>query len=61
VAALISVKLCLGGLPAGIPHAVAVLDIEILAVHVGGNAVVTITCKSEKLCILIERIASACI
>ena len=56
--ALIRIELCLGGLPAGIPYAVAVLDIEVLAVDVGGNVIVTITGDSQELGILIERITA---
>ena len=59
VSAFVGIQLCSGRLPSGIPDAFAILNIEVLAVIIIGNVVVTITCKPQKLCILIESIAAA--
>ena len=61
VTALVTVKFCLGRLPAGIPDCVSILYIYVLSVAVVGNIIVTISCNAQKPCIFIKRIAAACV
>ena len=61
VTALIAVKLSLYRLPAWIPNGIAVLYVEIMTAIIKRNIIVTITCKSQQLCILIEAIAATCV
>ena len=57
--ALVAVQFSLGGLPAGIPDGIAILNIEVFAVDIPGNAVVAITGHTQKLSILIKGVAAA--
>ena len=59
--ALIAVKLSLYRLPTWIPNGIAVLYVEIMTAIIKRNIIVTITCKSQQLCILIEAIAATCV
>ena len=58
MAALVGVELRLGRLPAGIPEGVAFLNIEVLAVAIERHVIVAVAGEAQKLCILIEGIAS---
>ena len=57
--AFVRIKPGLGRLPAGVPYAGTILNIEILSVIVIRNIVVTIAGQAEKLGILIEGVTSA--
>ena len=59
VTTFIAVKIGLGGFPARIPHGVSIFNIEILAVDVVRNIVVTVTCHTQQLGILIKGITTA--
>ena len=61
MSALITVQLSLGRLPSSIPNSVFILYIYVLSVSVVGNVVIAIACDSQKSCILIKGITSACI
>ena len=56
VAALIAVQLCLGGLPAGVPDGIAVLDIEIVAVAVQRHGIVAVTGQAEQLGVFYKKL-----
>jgi hypothetical protein len=61
MAAAVFLKLCFHRLPTGIPYLRTVFYVEIMAACICGNIVVTISGQSEKACILIKRVASACV
>ena len=58
VAAFVAVQLGLNRGPAGVPHGIAVLDVEIATAHINRNIVVTITGDAAQAGVLIERIAA---
>ena len=58
VAALVAVKLRLDGRPAGVPHRIAVLYIEISSPHINGDVVVTIACDTAQASVLVKAVSS---
>lgn len=61
VTALVAVEWSLAGLPSGIPHGVAVLDIEIAAAIVHRHTIVSVAGDTPEFCVLVEGIAACCI
>ena len=59
VTAFVGIQTCLNRLPARVPDGFAFPDIEILAVDVCGNVIVTVAGKPQQLCVLVKRIAAA--
>ena len=58
VAALVAVQRCLARFPAGRPHRVAVLDVEVASAVVHGHAVIAVARDAAELGILVEAVAS---
>ena len=58
VTALVLVKLGLYGRPAGIPHGIAVLEVEVSSAHINGNVVVAVTSNPAQTRVLVEAVSS---
>ncbi len=56
--ALVGVERRAGGLPAGVPHIAAIIDVEIAPAVVHGNVVVAVPGDPAQACVPIERIAA---
>ena len=58
VAALVAVKVCLYGRPAGVPYMTVVVDVEIASAHIHGNVVIAVTCNTAQSRVLIEAVTA---
>ena len=58
MSAFVGIKLGLGWLPAWIPYGIAVFYIEVFAIGIIRNIIITITCQTKQLRILIESIST---
>ncbi len=58
VTALVAVKLGLYGRPAGVPHGISVLDVEIASAHIHGDVVIAVTGDAAKSSVLVEAVAA---
>ena len=54
----VAVQLGLGGLPAGVPHRVAVLDVDVVAVHVQRGAVVAVAGQAAHPGVAVKAVAA---
>ena len=61
VTALVAVEWSFAGFPSGVPHGVAILDIEIATAIVHRHAVVSVAGDATELGILVEGITTCCV
>ena len=58
VAAGVAVQLCLGGLPAGVPDGIAILDVNVVAVHIQRGAVIAVAGQAAHPRIAVKAVAA---
>jgi len=58
VAAGVAVQLGLGGLPAGVPHGIAILDVNVMAVHIQRRTVVAVTGQAAHPRVAVKAVAA---
>ena len=61
VTAFVRIQLCFYRLPSGSPYSSVVTDEIITSVCVCGYVVIAVSCQTEKFCIFVEAVSSACI
>jgi len=61
MAAGVTVQFGLCWLPAGVPHRIAILDIDMVAVHIQRGAVVAVTGQPAQPRIAVKAVAAGCV